>query len=107
MISIRRAVPLAALASGLLAGCATIQTAPETKSEPTTSTAVSQMPAPVAAAPAANGPTARNGAPTAAPAAAIAPPPGSPRPFDEIVKGAKRIDGYFPLWQKDESRSNL
>ena len=34
--------------------------------------------------------------------AAAAPPPGALRPFADVIKDAKRSDGLFALWQKDE-----
>ncbi|MCM2327498.1 MAG: zinc-dependent metalloprotease [Lysobacter sp.] len=40
-------------------------------------------------------------APAAAPAAAPV-PPGQPKPYKEVLKGAKAIPGYFTLHQKDE-----
>ncbi|MCZ8174192.1 MAG: zinc-dependent metalloprotease, partial [Burkholderiaceae bacterium] len=54
-------------------------------------------PAPVAAAPAAG---ARPPAGATPPAAAR--PPGTPPPFAEVVKDAKREDGFIPIWRKDE-----
>jgi hypothetical protein len=37
-------------------------------------------------------------------AAAPKPPadPAAPKPFDEVVQGATRQDGLFPIWRKDE-----
>ena len=60
-------------------------------------------PAPAASAPsvpvvAKAGPGAAASAPAAAPAA----PAGPLRPFADVVKDAKRIDGLFTLWQKDD-----
>src|SRR5205823_9858971 len=46
-----------------------------------------------AAAPAAGASAARAGA---------APSPNALRPFAEVIKDAKRIDGLFTLWQKDD-----
>jgi len=62
---------------------------------------------PAAAAPAAPpAPAATNGAgarPAPAPAASATPPtPGAPRPFAEVIKDAKQVPGFFPLWQKDD-----
>ena len=42
-----------------------------------------------------------NGPPPNAAAAAKPTPPGKPKPFDEIVAGATRTDGLFPVWKKD------
>jgi Domain of unknown function (DUF5118) len=59
--------------------------------------------APAASAP---GPVAAKAGPAAAAsapaAAAPAASPGSLRPFADVVKDAKRIDGLFTLWQKDD-----
>ncbi|MGZ8273854.1 MAG: zinc-dependent metalloprotease [Burkholderiaceae bacterium] len=71
-------------------------------------TSASAMPSPSAAsatAPAPNGGAARpSGAATtpAAAAGAAAPAPGLPRAFADVIKEAKRTDGLFPLWQKDD-----
>ena len=55
---------------------------------------------PGAAAPAPGGtPTAAAGAtPPARPAVA----PGSPAPFAEVIRDAKRTDGFLPVWTKDD-----
>ncbi|MCA6218883.1 zinc-dependent metalloprotease [Ideonella sp. B7] len=37
-----------------------------------------------------------------APAAPAKPDPSAPKPFDEVVKDAQRVDGFFPVWRKDE-----
>jgi hypothetical protein len=103
----RRAV-VALSTAGVLSACATInsQRAPTAKPADPPNTAVSAMPAatpPAAAAP--NGPATPGARPGAAPApsAAAAPPAaGTPRPFNDVIKDAKRTDGLFPLWQKDD-----
>ncbi len=41
-------------------------------------------------------------APPTAAAPVVAPPTPAPRPFAEIVRGAKHQDGLFPIWRKDE-----
>ena len=61
--------------------------------------------APSATAPAA--PTATPapiGRPVAAPAAAPSDASGgrTPRPFAEVIKDAKQIPGFLPIWQKDD-----
>ncbi len=59
--------------------------------------------APAASAPSA--PVAAKAGPATAasgPAAAVAAPPGALRPFADVVKDAKRSDGLFTLWQKDD-----
>jgi hypothetical protein len=75
----------------LLAGCATTATAP----------ASAPGGAPGAAAPAAAPDPAASGIrpPGAAPSAAT---PGQPQPFVAVAKDAVRVEGLFPLWQKDE-----
>jgi hypothetical protein len=42
-----------------------------------------------------------NGSPPPNAAAAKPAAPGKPKPFDEIVAGATRTDGFFPIWKKD------
>ncbi|GAB4036464.1 MAG: zinc-dependent metalloprotease [Rubrivivax sp.] len=90
--SFPRLLPIAA-AVLVLTGCATTATVPAA-SAPTT-------PAPKAAAAPATTPAS---APAAAqPAAAAArPDPSAPRPFAEVIKDAKRDDGFIPVWRKDE-----
>ena len=76
-----------------LAGCAT--TAPPRAAAP--------APAPAAAAAATAAPTVTPGAAPAATAAAAArPDPAAPKPFAEVIKDAKRSDGFLPLWRQDE-----
>jgi hypothetical protein len=92
-----------------LAGCATApQAGPDAKALPDAkkaATPASAHPAPVAAA--ASAPTA-GAAPAARPAAATpaagppATPPGSPPAFATVIKDAKKIDGLFTVWQKDD-----
>jgi len=53
-------------------------------------------PAPNGAPPAANGAAHPPGAPGAPPA------PAQPKPFAEIVKGAKEMPGFFKLYEKDD-----
>ncbi|KNZ30955.1 MAG: hypothetical protein AD742_19820 [Methylibium sp. NZG] len=58
-------------------------------------------PRPAAAVP----PATAASSPTAAPPGAAPPPaapPGPLRPFADVIKDAKRTDGLFTLWQKDE-----
>jgi hypothetical protein len=107
MSFIRRAAPIAAVlaATGLVSACATIQSVTDSvlAATATSATSVSQMPAaaPVAPPPAES---ARNGA-APVPVAVVAaprPPVGTAPPFADVVKGATRTDGYFPLWKKDD-----
>ena len=65
----------AAAAGSVLAGCAHLEA---TSATPPTTSAVPR------------------------PAAAPAPPAVPLRPFADVVKDAKRSDGLFPLWQKDD-----
>jgi hypothetical protein len=102
-------VASAALVVVALSACATITGSNNgNKSEAAAaaaSTSVSAMPSPTPAPAAAAGGAARPNAatpPTAAPAAAPPPAPGTPRPFADVIKDAKRTDGLFPLWQKDD-----
>jgi hypothetical protein len=96
-----------ALVTALVSACATT-TAPNGsngKAAAPALTAVSAMPAPTAA-PAANGArTTPAGGPAPAavgPSAPTVTPQGMPRPFAEVIRDAKRTDGLFPLWQKDD-----
>ena len=96
-----------------LAGCATApQAGPDAKALPDAkkaATPASAHPAPVAAA--ASAPTA-GAAPAARPAAATpaagppatppGTPPGTPPAFATVIKDAKKIDGLFTVWQKDD-----
>src|SRR4030095_9191756 len=89
-----------ALGSVTVSPCATLQASEATKPEPSAAATVESTgkpgatPAPAAPKPAAG---------TAGPAAARPPtPPGAPRPFAEIVKDAKVVQGLFPVWQKDD-----
>jgi hypothetical protein len=36
------------------------------------------------------------------PAAAVPPAPGQPQPFATVIKDAKKTDGLFAIWQKDD-----
>ncbi|HVG05043.1 MAG TPA: DUF5117 domain-containing protein, partial [Burkholderiaceae bacterium] len=55
-------------------------------------------------------PAAPGARPTTTPAAAVGasgatpspPAAGAPRPFAEVIKDAKQVAGFLPLWQKDE-----
>ena len=92
-----------ALSACLLAGCA----APGGSADapPAAASAVAASASGVAkatgAAPAASSASAR--APGAAASGAAAAPPASPlRPFADVIKDAKQIDGLFTLWQKDD-----
>ncbi|WP_128003492.1 zinc-dependent metalloprotease [Piscinibacter defluvii] len=77
------------LAAVLLSGCASVKPPGAMAAAPAS-----------AAAPAAAQAAAPAGA--ASGAAAARPEPGAPKPFDEVVKGATRQDGFFPVWRKDE-----
>ena len=92
----------------LLAGCATVVSAPPGQALATGSAQVALPPAtpatPPAAAPA---PAAAASAPpalTATSAAAARPPavPGAPPPFAEATREAKRSDGFLPVWTRDD-----
>ena len=110
-----RSYPLAnrTLASGLaagsltllLAGCATAVSAPETA--PAAQTTPPPAPAVPAAPAVAPRSAAAGSAPAAAPAAVATPPrpaavPGAPAPFAEVTREAKRVDGYLPVWTRDD-----
>ncbi len=93
------------LIAAALSACATVPAGGNGDKIPAAAAAssVSAMPtaAPAPAAAAGSGvrPTAGVGP---AAAAAAAPAPGTPRPFAEVIKDAKRTDGLFPLWVKDD-----
>ncbi len=84
-----RLIPAALAGLLALAGCATPPAANAPRA-PDAATARVTPPAGSASAPAAPG------------APLPATPSGPLRPFAEIVKDAKRIDGLFTLWQKDD-----
>ncbi len=52
--------------------------------------------------PAASGASAAARAPGAAASGAAATPPSGLRPFADVIKDARQIDGLFTLWQKDD-----
>ena len=91
-------------ASALMTACASTAPlgAPTATPAPAAETA-SPAAAPAAAPTAGAAPhAAANGAPGAAAAPAAAATPPGLKPFAEVIKDAKRIDGLFPVWQKDE-----
>jgi len=94
-----RQVSLAALIA--LAGCATPTGQPGASAAATAAGGAASAPAARASGPAvaAKPPAA---AASAAAAAAAAPAPGQPPPFAVVMKDAKKIDGLFTAWQKDE-----
>lgn len=57
-----------------------------------------------ALADASDAPEAQPAAKPAAPVIKAAPPadPAAPKPFEEVLKGAKRDAGLFPVWRKDD-----
>lgn len=87
-----RLLPVAAAVLAL-AGCATVPTEPAPAAKPA---AAGPATGPASAAAAAT-----PGTPPAAGAAAR-PDPSAPRPFAEVIKDAKRDDGFIPVWRKDE-----
>ncbi len=103
-------VPAAWMAAVLVvAGCATApQTGADAKASPEPKKAAApaaSASAPVAAA-AASAPVsgAVPGARPSAGAAPAGPPaaPGTPQPFATVIKDAKKTDGLFTVWQKDD-----
>jgi len=92
----------------MLAGCATSpQTGADAKTPPDpkkAATPASAASAPVAAASSA---PAAGAAPAVRPAAATPPAgppaaPGAPQPFATVTRDAKKTDGLFTVWQKDD-----
>ncbi|MBA3252690.1 MAG: DUF5117 domain-containing protein, partial [Burkholderiaceae bacterium] len=103
------AVSTAALAAIVLSACATTQPAASDARSAAPATAVSAMPSAAAPTPPttpvpAPAPGARPtaGAPAATPPAAAPPAPGAPRPFADVIKDAKQVPGFLPIWQKDD-----
>ena len=90
-------------AASLLAACAAVPSVPASQRAPSAAVPVGATATAGTGAPAANPAQAAArppAAPGAAPAGAAA--PGAPRPFAEVVKDARQINGLFTLWQKDE-----
>jgi len=83
----------ATLAPLILAACTTLPA-----SQSSTADTAAAAPAVPASAALAAVPPASSPRPGAAPPAA----PGALRPFAEVVRDAKRIEGLFTLWQKDD-----
>ena len=113
MIDVQRAqcVPRfgAVLAAVVLSACATTQPSSDARSAAVAATAASAMPsaatppAPTATPAPAPAPDVRPGAAAPAAAPAATPPvPGAPRPFAEVIKDAKQVPGFLPIWQKDD-----
>ena len=95
---ISRALPLSALIGTLLSGCASLQ-------GPAASANAAALGSVVAVAAATPGPSAAPAdfVPAAAAAKPASPPPTPGlRPFAEVIKDARRVDGLFTLWQKDD-----
>jgi hypothetical protein len=80
---------------GLLAGCGSVPSVTAQVSPATSPVASAAADASVAPTPASAASASSRAAPTAAGASGL-------RPFAEIVKDAKRIDGLLTLWQKDD-----
>jgi hypothetical protein len=88
----------------LLAGCAAVVPAPDRL--PAAQTTTTSAPA-VPAAPSATPRPAAALTPAAVPTAAATPPrpaaqAGVPAPFAEVTRDAKRVDGYLPVWTRDD-----
>ena len=79
----------------LLAGCATVGTAPAPSSPSAQPASAAARPTAVAAAAAAPGAAAS--APARAPT-----PPATPAPFAEVTRDAKRSAGYLSVWTRDD-----
>jgi hypothetical protein len=106
--------PLTAVTAALLllSGCATPTPPDQAPGAAAPPQAAAPAPAPAApAAPPAPAPASGGAAPApaaqptagaSAPPPAAARPPGTPPPFAEVIKDAKREDGYIPIWRKDE-----
>jgi hypothetical protein len=95
--SVRAGAPLRAL---FISAAALLMTACATTGPAVAPSAKAAAPAPAGAGEAR--PASAPPAAAAPPTAPAAPAAGAPRPFAEIVKDAKRTDGLFPIWQKDD-----
>lgn len=85
----------------LLAGCAT--TTPPTGQTGAAAASAAPASAPSAGASPAQPPRTASAAPAPTPSGARpAAPPGSPTPFAEVTKDAKRAEGFLALWTKDD-----
>ncbi|MCY7316007.1 MAG: zinc-dependent metalloprotease [Rubrivivax sp.] len=87
----------AAAAVSWLTGCASlaVPTAPKAATTPAVPAASAAATPPTASA--APAPTVTPGV-----AAAARPDPAAPKPFADIIKDAKRSDGFLPVWRQDE-----
>ena len=97
----------ASLLAAMLSACATMQPGASDARSATPAPAASAMPSasPPAAPAATPTPPGAPSTPTAAspPAPGATPPaPGTPRPFAEVIKDAKQVPGFLPIWQKDD-----
>ena len=97
----------ASLLAAMLSACAMMQPAASDARNATPAPAASAMPSASPPATPAATPT-PPGAPST-PAAASPPAPGAtppaagaPRPFAEVIKDAKQVPGFLPIWQKDD-----
>jgi hypothetical protein len=81
----------------MAAGCATAPASSTAHAAPAPTTAVASGEASPPPAPAASGSAPKSSAASAAGASS-----SGLRPFAEVIKDAKRIDGLFTLWQKDD-----
>jgi Met-zincin/Domain of unknown function (DUF5117)/Domain of unknown function (DUF5118) len=99
----RTALLAVPLLLGLLAGCASVAPPAGGAAAPAASAsaaAPATAPRPVAAVAPPSGASAVPAAPGAATPPAA--PPGPLRPFADVIKDAKRSDGLFTVWQKDD-----
>ena len=97
----RAAWRLSVIASAVLLVSACASTQPAAPGATTTAAATPAAPGAAPAAPAAA--VAASAPASGASAAARAPAdPTAPKPFADVIKEAKRQDGYFPIWRKDE-----
>ena len=97
----------ASLLAAMLSACAMMQPGASDARNATPAPAASAMPSASPPATPAATPT-PPGAPSP-PAAASPPAPGAtppaagaPRPFAEVIKDAKQVPGFLPIWQKDD-----
>ena len=101
-LGLARTVLSAAVLTGAaaLAGCVSISSAgsPAPAAEPQKAAAAAARPPAGEVANAAAAPASA----AAAPRPATPPAAGQPRPFAEVIKDARRTEGFITVWQKDE-----
>jgi hypothetical protein len=101
-----RLLPLSALVAAVLwglSGCGTVQGVEKSAAKPASpSNTLAAAPASASAASAGGSSSAAQGASAASARQPIPSTTSGLRPFADVIKDARRIDGLFTLWQKDD-----